>query len=157
MSTKVEVSRRISASPETVYGLVADVTRMGDWSPETTSCRWSRKGGGLEVGARFRGTNRNRWHRWVTLCRVTAAEPDREFAFDSKLVFPIANWAYRIESIESGCLVTETWTDRRNAVFRRLGWMADGVRDRAVHNEEGMKRTLERLAIAAESEQPRSS
>ena len=68
----------------TVYGLVADVTRMGEWSPETTSCRWRRQAGGAEVGARFRGANRNGWHRWVTVCRGTAAEPGSEFTLAAR-------------------------------------------------------------------------
>ena len=36
----VEVRRRIAAAPGMVYDLVSDVTRMGEWSPETASCRW---------------------------------------------------------------------------------------------------------------------
>ena len=152
MAKQIRVSRHIAASSEAVYALITDVTRMGEWSPETTSGRWSGKIGEPRVGARFRGANRNRWHRWITFCRVTAAEPSREFAFDSKLVFPIANWGYSIEPSREGCLVTETWSDLRNGVFRRLGRMADGVRDRTTHNENGMEKTLERLATVAEGE-----
>ncbi|HAY67306.1 MAG TPA: hypothetical protein DCY82_03325, partial [Acidimicrobiaceae bacterium] len=31
-----EASIEIAASPEAVYDLVSDVTRMGEWSPEST-------------------------------------------------------------------------------------------------------------------------
>ena len=37
---EISVEEDIEASPEKLYELVSDVTRMGDWSPETTSCRW---------------------------------------------------------------------------------------------------------------------
>ena len=36
----VEVSETIAAPPRAVYNLVTDVPRMGEWSPETASCRW---------------------------------------------------------------------------------------------------------------------
>src|SRR5918993_1034186 len=35
-----EVSTVVAAPPETVYALVADVTRTPEFSPEVTSCRW---------------------------------------------------------------------------------------------------------------------
>ncbi|MEY2406750.1 MAG: Polyketide cyclase / dehydrase and lipid transport, partial [Acidimicrobiaceae bacterium] len=35
-----EARVHIDADPEVVYGLVADVTRMGEWSPETVSAAW---------------------------------------------------------------------------------------------------------------------
>ena len=31
----VSVERHVEASPETFHDLIADVTRMGEWSPET--------------------------------------------------------------------------------------------------------------------------
>jgi hypothetical protein len=40
MSLQVETSRSIAATPERVYTPVSDVTKMGEWSPEATSCRW---------------------------------------------------------------------------------------------------------------------
>ena len=36
----VEVSTVIDADPEALYDLVSDVTRMGEWSPETRSAEW---------------------------------------------------------------------------------------------------------------------
>ena len=36
----VEVSETVDAPPRAVYDLVSDVPRMGEWSPETASCRW---------------------------------------------------------------------------------------------------------------------
>ena len=34
------VSERVSAAPEAVWALVADVPRMGEWSPECVRCEW---------------------------------------------------------------------------------------------------------------------
>ena len=40
MTDLVEVSTTIAAPPESVYALVADLSRMGEWSPETTGVTW---------------------------------------------------------------------------------------------------------------------
>lgn len=131
--------------------MISDVTRMGEWSPEATGGRWVGRVREPQVGAAFWGVNRNRWHRWATFCRITEADVGRRFAFDSKLGFPFANWAFDFEPTPAGCKVTQTWTDRRNPVIRRVGWLADGVRDRPAHNAAGMEETLDRLAAAAEA------
>ena len=43
--------------PEEVYDLVADVTRMSEFSPEVVSCRWLDGATGPAVGARFEAVN----------------------------------------------------------------------------------------------------
>jgi len=68
-----EVSMHMDATPEEVWALVSDVTRMGSWSPETTACRWVGGASGPSVGARFRGTNKRGPLLWQTTCTVTAA------------------------------------------------------------------------------------
>ena len=37
---QVSVTREIDASAETVWAMVSDVTRMGEWSPETDGGAW---------------------------------------------------------------------------------------------------------------------
>ena len=64
--TRGEASVRVAAAPEKVYELVSDVTRMGEWSPETTSAEWIDGATGPAVGARFKGRNRNGVARWST-------------------------------------------------------------------------------------------
>jgi len=36
----VEVRRMMAGDPEKLYELIADVTRMGEWSPESAGCEW---------------------------------------------------------------------------------------------------------------------
>ena len=38
--TRGEASLHVNVPPEKLYDLVSDVTRMGEWSPETVRCRW---------------------------------------------------------------------------------------------------------------------
>ncbi|MDX6233621.1 MAG: hypothetical protein QOH68_2658, partial [Nocardioidaceae bacterium] len=38
--TTGEARVQVDAAPEVLYDLVSDVTRMGEWSPETVHCEW---------------------------------------------------------------------------------------------------------------------
>jgi len=152
-SEPIEATTTIGAPPGEVYALVADLPRMGEWSPETTGITWL--GGATEPrpGARFRGANRHGKHRWSTTCTVVAAEPGRELSWKSSLFGrPVALWRYSFEPDgQGGTRVTETTEDQRRAVFRALGGMASGVSDRKSHNAESMRVTLERIKAAAEA------
>ena len=91
----VIVEETVAASPLVLSRLVSDVTRMGEWSPENTSCRWLGGATTPSVGARFKGTNRRGWRRWSTTCTVTEAEPGRRFAFDVRSgPLAISSWSY---------------------------------------------------------------
>ncbi|MEC9035098.1 MAG: SRPBCC family protein, partial [Actinomycetota bacterium] len=59
MSEPVKVTKHINASPEAVWNLVTDLTRMGDWSPENKGGNWVKGATGAEVGAKFKGVNSN--------------------------------------------------------------------------------------------------
>ena len=76
-----EVSVRMSAPPSVVWDLVSDVTRIGEFSPETFEARWIRGATGPEVGAQFKGhVKRNGvGPTYWTLCTVTVCEPERQF------------------------------------------------------------------------------
>jgi hypothetical protein len=146
-----EVRRAVAATPTVVWGLVADVTRMGEWSPETTRAAWTVGGGGPAVGARFTGWNQRGSKTWSSTCTVTACELGRSFAFDVAVgPFSVAHWSYDVEPTEDGCLVTERWQDRRGAIVTWLSPAITGTRDRAARNRETMAVTLERLAAAAQ-------
>ncbi|MBC8363728.1 MAG: SRPBCC family protein [Actinobacteria bacterium] len=145
----VSVSREIAASPEEVWALVSDLTRMGEWSPEARGGRWAGGADGPSVGAVFKGSNRNGRYRWRTNVTVTECEPPRRFAF--RLLVPFmggCDWVYEIEPSDGGCRVTESWVDHRKKVLVVVGRLLSGVADRAAHNRAGMEATLDRLAEA---------
>lgn len=139
----------MQATPEEAWRLIADITRMGEWSPETTSAVWGRRTPGPSLGARFTGTNEFGSKTWRSTCTVTACEPGRRFAFDVSVgPFSVARWAYHFEQTEDGCLVTELWEDRRGALVTWLSPVITGTKDRARRNEETMTVTLDRLAAS---------
>ena len=152
---QVSVTVDVAAGPEVVWGLVSDLSRMGEWSPECTGVRWRGAApgpGGPTVGAVFTGKNRIGIRRWSTKGTIVAAEPNRRIAWDmSALGLPGARWSYTIEPAGGGCRVTESWEDKRGALVHAVGLLTTGVKDRTAHNEAGMRTTLERLKTAAEA------
>jgi len=147
----VSVTIEMNTDASVAWDLISDITRMGDWSPETTACTWRGGATGAAVGARFKGDNSNGKHKWNTVCVVTDCEPGRLFAFEAKAgPLGISRWEYRFEPTATGCSATESWTDQRGWLTRRLSPRVSGVKDRVTHNESTMRTTLNRLAAAAQ-------
>src|ERR1700758_2646897 len=108
------VTVHMAASPERVWELVSDVTRIGRYSPETFEAEWIDGATGPAVGARFRGhVKRNGWGpTYWTKCTVTASEPGRTFACGVGVgngTTPVNVWSYRIEPAGDGGDVTESF------------------------------------------------
>jgi hypothetical protein len=99
-------SIEILAPGEQVWGMVSDVTRMGEWSPEAVAAEWLDGATRPVVGARFRGRNKRR-ASWSTTCTVTAATPGREFAF--RVGKGETTWRYDLSPVDGGCRVTESF------------------------------------------------
>ena len=146
------VQRTMCSMPEKAWSLLADITRMGEWSPETTVAVWRKGATGPTVGARFKGKNQRGSKKWTSNGTVTVCEPGRRFAFHVSIgPFSVADWAYEFEPTENGCLVSEVWQDRRGALVTWLSPFITGTKDRARRNEETMTVTLDRLAASAQS------
>jgi polyketide cyclase/dehydrase/lipid transport protein len=150
-----EVTVPMAASPDDVWELVSDVTRIGEFSPETFEAEWLGRARetGPQVGAKFRGhVKRNgRGPVYWTLCKVTAYEPGQEFAF--AVMFrglPVSTWGYRITPTPGGCEVTEYFRLSPLPPLR-LYWAVMG-RWRNRTNVEGMRQTLERIKAVVEAE-----
>src|ERR1700675_2067194 len=101
-----EATIEVAVAPDRLWGLIADVTRMGEWSPECRRCEWADGAVGPEAGARFIGHNRQGLLRWSRVCEITASDPGREFAF--RTFFKGAEstrWRYRFEPTPTGTMV----------------------------------------------------
>jgi Polyketide cyclase / dehydrase and lipid transport len=147
----VSATARIAAPADTLYALISDLTRMGEWSPENVGGRWLGSASSPAVGARFRGSNRRGWRRWSTTCRVVAADPGRTFAFDVSVAGILASrWSYEFRPDGDATMVTETWTDFRPTWFALLAGATMGIDDIRAHNQENIRATLGNLATAAE-------
>jgi uncharacterized protein YndB with AHSA1/START domain len=153
------VTVHMSAPPAVVWDIVSDVTRVGEFSPETFEAEWVDGATGPAEGARFRGHVRRNGVGPVywTQCKVITCEPEREFAF---AVYGggsrVNTWRYRLEPRPAGADglggtdVTESFELSPRGLLRvywaLLGWH----RGRA--NERGMRQTLERIRAVAEAD-----
>ncbi|MEZ5279109.1 MAG: SRPBCC family protein [Acidimicrobiales bacterium] len=104
-----EASIDIDASPEAVYGLVSDLARMGEWSPESTGGAW-RDGATGKAGDWFDGTNRAGDFEWTREVQVARAEPGRDFTFVAGGVENNRTWwSYEMAPTDTGTRLTEKW------------------------------------------------
>ena len=152
-----EVSVWMAAAPEQVWALVSDVTRIGEFSPETFEARWTRGATGPATGASFAGhVKRNGvGPTYWAPCRVTSCVPDERFEFvvGSGSV-AVNNWGYRLEARDGGTLVTEYFR-LEPSFYLRAYWAVLG-RLRGRTNEAGMRTTLERMRAVVEGTGRRS-
>ena len=110
VETTGKTSIEINATPDAVYAIQTDLTRISDLSPECYKAEWEDDATGPVVGAKFRGYNDNGGNKWDAGCVVVAAEPAKEWAFevpgdDGRSTV----WRYQIEATPDGCLVTESF------------------------------------------------
>ena len=147
-----EVSVHIEAPPEKVWALVSDVTRIGEFSPETFEARWTRGSTGPEVGASFKGhVKRNGvGPTYWAGCQVTACVPNAlfEFAVGTDGV-TLNNWGYRLEPSGAGTTVTEYFRIEPSLPMRIYWTVLGPLRGRT--NERGMRTTLERMKAVLET------
>ena len=107
------VTVHMAASADLIWDLVSDVTRVGEFSPETFEAEWLGGASSPETGARFRGhVRRNgRGPVYWTVCTVAACDPGREFAFT--VAGPggktVNTWRYQLEPAADGTDVTESF------------------------------------------------
>jgi len=142
----------IGRSADVLYEMVADVTRMGEWSPVCKSCWWD-EGGSPRVGAWFTGRNETAERTWETRSEVVAAEPSHEFAFVVGGTW--TRWGYTFEPSNDGTVVTESWEFLPAGIARfeeRFGEDASNqISDRIAAAREGIPETLAAIKKVAES------
>jgi Polyketide cyclase / dehydrase and lipid transport len=144
-----EQTIEIAAPPDTVYALVSDLTRMGEFSPECQRVEWLGGATGPAAGAKFVGHNRGGPIRWSRHGRVISATTGHRFSFvteergrDSTL------WTYQLAASPGGTTVTESYQ------VRWIPWWmhaVDAVTFRRRQLLRNMAKTLARLKATAES------
>jgi uncharacterized protein YndB with AHSA1/START domain len=144
----------IAVAPSLVYELVADITRMGEWSPECYRCEWVGEIHQPVVGARFRGHNRMGPIKWSTTCEVVTADPGREFAFT--VLFGKDNrestrWRYRFSPSDRGTALGESFEFVWCPLPTRIGEL---FLPRGRVLRKGLARTLEHIKAVAEAKLP---
>ncbi|MBK5288541.1 MAG: SRPBCC family protein [Acidimicrobiia bacterium] len=147
-----EVTVHMNATPEAIWALVSDVTKIGSYSPETFEAEWLDGATGPAVGVRFRGhVKRNqKGPIYWSECFITECEENRLFTFGvGKAGKALNTWSYRLTPAGDGTDVTESFALTPNLAFKiywaLLGWA------RGKTNRNGMRTTLERIKAEVET------
>ena len=143
----------VKAPAERIYDLVADMPRMGQWSPECQGVEWEGGASAPAEGARFVGHNRGgprKLMRWSRHGRVLDADRGRQFAFVTEEGGRESTvWRYRFEPVDGGTRVTESYEVKQIPAWARI---LDIPTNRHRELLEGIRHTLAQLKIAAEAD-----
>lgn len=144
----LSASVEVAATPDQVWEVVSDVSRMGEWSPE---CRrivvLGKPKRGL--GTKFLGLNRRGWAMWPTTSTVVRYQPGEAIAWKTRESG--ATWTYELEPTASGTRLT----GRRELPAYTVGTkvMAPLIGGAQGHDQElaeGIRTTLERIKACVE-------
>ena len=142
----------VARPAESLYDMVSDVTRMGEWSPVCKACWWD-DGDSLRVGAWFTGRNELPERVWETRSQVVAAERGREFTF--VVGGSLVRWSYAFTPVDGGTQVTESWEFLPDGIARfqaRFGEDAEAqIANRTEAAHTGIPITLAAIKESAES------
>jgi hypothetical protein len=145
-------SIHVAVAPDALYGMVSDVTRMGEWSPICRACWWD-DGDGPRVGAWFTGRNETPERTWETRSQVVAADPGRKFAWEVNDGW--VYWGYTFEPDGAGTRLTESWEFLPKGIagfHERFGAEAEAeIAKRSDAARTGIPATLAAIKKAAEA------
>ena len=139
-----------------VFAAISDVTRMGEFSPECTACRWVPPATGPEVGAEFEGDNVAKagpitLKKWTTTSRVTEYRPDAVFEFSSA---GYTTWRFVFEDQGNEDQGGATKVTESFSYPQYTGWqkfLYSTVLNRQKDMVAGMQQTLDRIKTALEA------
>ncbi len=146
-SARIVINRPASA----VFDAIADVTRMGEWSPECTSGRWVLPATGPAGGAKFEGDNVASagpitLKRWTTTSEITDCVPGKVFEFVAE---EYTTWRYELEEQDGVTTVTESYRFPEYEGWQKLVYGTLVRRPKSMVT--GMEQTLARIKAAVEA------
>jgi uncharacterized protein YndB with AHSA1/START domain len=138
----------INAPVSKVWGLVSDLSRMPQWSPQ---CRLMKPLGPLRPGTRTINLNRRNLLFWPTTSTITEVLPERKLAF--RIPLNTSVWSYELEPTATGTRLVETRRAENGvtAVSKAVTNAAlGGVPSFEKELLEGLNLSLARIKAAAE-------
>lgn len=138
----------IDAPVSRVWGLISDLRRMPEWSPQ---CRWMKAFGPLRQGTRTLNINRRNRMFWPTTCTIVEVIPETKLAFRVDTNNTI--WSYELEPSGEGTrLIESRHAENGVTAFSNLSVNAlfGGTTNFERELVEGMNASLARIKAAAE-------
>jgi uncharacterized protein YndB with AHSA1/START domain len=139
----------INAPVGKVWGLVSDLKRMPQWSPQ---CRLMKTVGPLRQGTKTINLNRRNRMFWPTTSTVTEVIPEKKLAFRVHQNGTI--WSYELEPTDTGTRLVESRRAENGvkaAANMTVNALFGGVPNFERELIDGMNASLSRIKAAAES------
>ncbi|MEU1486938.1 SRPBCC family protein [Streptomyces sp. NPDC005752] len=162
---------RICASPERVWGVLADVEAMAGWSPELMAVEWQDGATSPAAAARYIGHNENPVNgRWRTIAHFTEFDPVRTLTWcvldvDGRYGEPaedpdrrMATWSFTLAPDADGVVLRQSVTigpgpSGVNAYIERTPEKEEAIiAYRIGELGKGMDATLQGIKNAAEQQ-----
>src|SRR5207248_88003 len=103
---RAAVTVHVDTSPDEVWAIVSDITKMGEYSPEVVEAEWLDGATGPALGARYRGhvkRNENWPFLYWTKCKITECVPGKVFEFAVVMRDrPVNTWRYEFRATDDG-------------------------------------------------------
>lgn len=154
-SGQVEIT--VDAPIEAVWRVVADVTRVGEWSHECRRVEWLDGASNAVPGVRFRGVNKAGPWSWSRVNEIVVADDPHVFAWRTipTLLYPDSSeWRISLDSVEGRTRIVQSFQVlRAPALLARLYAMViPAHRDRTASLTDDLHRLGEIAAAEAHTE-----
>ncbi|GAA5191213.1 hypothetical protein GCM10023322_48090 [Rugosimonospora acidiphila] len=140
----------VDVPAEALWRVIADVTRVGEWSHECRTVQWLGQANAAVPGARFRGRNRSGSLRWARVCEIMVADPPRELRWrtvPSGLFPDLTEWRIALEPVGDGTRIVQSFEVLR--IARWLAWLIARVNSAHRDRAAALTGDLHRLAAVA--------
>jgi uncharacterized protein YndB with AHSA1/START domain len=148
----------IAGAPiESVWQLIADPTRTGEWSHECHHVTWLGGATAAAPGARFRGRNRSGWLRWSRKCEMLTVDPPHQIAWRtiaSPLFVDSTDWRISLEPAGTGTRIVQTFQVTRCP--RWWEWIVARVNPPNIDRSAALTEDLHRIGEVAAADARRT-
>jgi hypothetical protein len=106
------VEATTTATPEQVWAVVADVTRVGEWSHECKVGEWLDGATAAAPGVRYRGSNKVGRVRWARTNEIVAVDEGSRLVWRTvatKFYRDSTEWQIKIELCDGGSRIIQTF------------------------------------------------
>ena len=132
---------------ESVWRVISDVTRTGEWSHECHQVTWLGGAAVAAPGARFRGRNRSGWLRWSRTCEILAVDPPLQIAWrtiPTPLFVDSTDWRITLAPAGAGTQIVQAFQVTKCP--RWWEWIVARVNPRHIDRSAALTDDLHRIA-----------
>ncbi|HEX3261573.1 MAG TPA: SRPBCC family protein [Pseudonocardia sp.] len=145
----------VDAAPEAVWAVLADVTRIGEWSHECRGAEWLDGATAAAPGVRFRGRNKvGALVRWARVCVIRAVDAPHELVWETvgpPLMRDASLWRVRLDPVDGGTRIRQEFRILSMAAWadRAVAAVIPAHRDRIAALEADLRRLGEVARVSA--------